>query len=156
MSSRFGTGSFPLHTDQAFKRRPPHYILLYHAPPVTSRGTTFMSLSAMDFTSNELECLRRGIWSVAAGASAFLSPILSSAEGMTAPLLRYDPCIMNPICPFALRAADAIARVVDSQVQTYIYTAGECLILDNWSTLHGRSSGADDDSERELRRISIA
>ena len=116
MTSRFGMGSFPLHTDQAFKRRPPHYILLYHAPPITSRGTTFVSLPAMEFTNEELEYLRRGVWSVATGNSTFLSPILSTFPNMTSPILRYDPCIMNPICPFARRAADAIARVILSLI----------------------------------------
>ena len=156
MTSRFGTGSFPLHTDQAFVRVPPRYVLLYSCTPQFSRGTELVRLSSLRWSSQDDQSFVRGVWSVDTGVTTFLTPLMTTSRNSHERIFRYDPCIMRPLCSLARRAAHALKVALESaSITTHTYTEGECLILDNWNSLHGRAPGSGDEGQRKLLRISV-
>ena len=74
MSARFGTGQCPFHTDQAYRRVPARFVLLWHRLPLSSRETCVSSFSPYSLQKDERDCLSRGIWKVHTGSSTFFSP----------------------------------------------------------------------------------
>jgi hypothetical protein len=155
MSSRFGMGAFPFHTDQAFMHDPARYILLYHRLPLSCRPTLAIRIDLRTLSLEEHDCFLRGVWRVATGSTAFYTSLLDERLISASFRLRYDPCIMNPVCSLAKKAATTLERIIRTKPLDHYYSERECLILDNWRTLHGRGIDTKDEGTRQLLRISV-
>jgi hypothetical protein len=155
MSSRFGTGAVPFHTDQAFMRDPARYVILYHRPPLSCRPTLAITIDPRTLSLEDHDCFLRGVWRVATGSTAFYTSLLDERQASAPFRLRYDPCIMNPVCSLAKKAAATLERIIRTKPLDHYYSERECLILDNWRTLHGRGIDTNDEGTRQLLRISI-
>lgn len=75
------------------------------------------------------------------------------------PYLRFDPyCMDRPETEEARSAMDYLIRAVDESLTGAALLPGECLFIDNYKAVHGRSSfkARFDGTDRWLKRINIA
>jgi L-asparagine oxygenase len=150
LTSRYGPGQFPYHTDGAHFRVVPRYLLLRLAAGSTSERATevFDLLSALD--ADDWALLRSEQWKFAAGRGAFLSPILSRTG------LRFDASIMRPAIPSRRLAADLVERKIAlAQPASIDWVKGVVAIIDNHRMLHARSLGTGMAETRVLERVLV-
>ena len=75
------------------------------------------------------------------------------------PYIRFDPyCIDRPEIEEARSAMDSLIRAIDENLRGVALLPGECLFIDNYKAVHGRSSfkARFDGTDRWLKRINIA
>ena len=75
------------------------------------------------------------------------------------PYVRFDPYSMDPPETEEARSAmDYLIRAVDETLAGVALLPGECLFIDNYKTVHGRSSfkARFDGTDRWLKRINVA
>ncbi len=75
------------------------------------------------------------------------------------PYLRFDPyCMDQPEAEEARLAMDYLIRAIDENLMGVALRPGECLFIDNYGAVHGRSSfqARFDGTDRWLKRINIA
>jgi hypothetical protein len=75
------------------------------------------------------------------------------------PYVRFDPyCMDRPEAEEARSAMDYLIRAIDENLTGVALVAGECLFIDNYKAVHGRSSfkARFDGTDRWLKRINIA
>ena len=75
------------------------------------------------------------------------------------PYVRFDPyCMDQPEAEEARSAMDYLIRAIDENLTSVALLPGECMFIDNYSTVHGRSSfkARFDGTDRWLKRINIA
>jgi len=75
------------------------------------------------------------------------------------PYVRFDPYSMDrPETEEARLAMDYLIRAIDEKLTGVALVPGECLFIDNYKAVHGRSSfkARFDGTDRWLKRINIA
>ena len=75
------------------------------------------------------------------------------------PYVRLDPyCMDRPETEFARSAMDYLTRAIDENLTGVALLPGECLFIDNYKAVHGRSSfkARFDGTDRWLKRITVA
>lgn len=154
LSSRFGLGRFPFHTDAAHWRTPPRYILLYCTNPGRSRRPTLLiDSAAFDLPSATERMLRRAVWK-AAHVAPFLCTVIDDRAG--AVQWRYDPGCMSPWSPAAFGARERVQDVIDQACMFAVdWTPGDLLLIDNWRMLHARGTAYTQDYDRKIARVLI-
>lgn len=148
LSSRYGLGELPPHTDGAHHVRPPDLVVL-QATRVSQRPTTLWRLPRFKLTAKQYESLHCGIFLVGEGRRSFYTHIVDGGGRV-----RFDPVCMRPIDPLARFASDWIAERASEAMPHFWSTTEESLLIDNHQTLHGRSN-VPPSEERELKRIMI-
>jgi alpha-ketoglutarate-dependent taurine dioxygenase len=75
------------------------------------------------------------------------------------PYVRFDPyCMDQPEDEETRSAMDYLIRAIDENLRGVALLPGECLFIDNYRAVHGRSSSKArfDGTDRWLKRINIA
>ncbi len=75
------------------------------------------------------------------------------------PYIRFDPyCMDRPETEEAQSAMDALIRAIDQNLTGVALLPGECLFIDNYKAVHGRSSfrARFDGTDRWLKRVNLA
>ena len=75
------------------------------------------------------------------------------------PYVRFDPyCMDSPDTEEARSAMDYLTRAIDEKLTGVALRPGECLFIDNYKAVHGRSSfkARFDGTDRWLKRITVA
>lgn len=75
------------------------------------------------------------------------------------PYVRFDPYSMDrPEGEEARSAVDHLTRAIDERLTGFALAPGECLFIDNYKAVHGRSPFAArfDGTDRWLKRINVA
>jgi Fe(II)/alpha-ketoglutarate-dependent arginine beta-hydroxylase len=75
------------------------------------------------------------------------------------PYVRFDPyCMDRPETEEARSAMDYLTRAIDEKLTGVALLPGECLFIDNYKAVHGRSSfkARFDGTDRWLKRINVA
>jgi Fe(II)/alpha-ketoglutarate-dependent arginine beta-hydroxylase len=75
------------------------------------------------------------------------------------PYVRFDPyCMDRPETEEALSAMDYLTRAINDNLMGVALLPGECLFIDNYKAVHGRSSfkARFDGTDRWLKRINVA
>ena len=75
LSSRYGMGAFPVHTEAAYLHKPPRFLLLYCVQPGRGGRTTIL-LDGAAISSRLPQVRRSGTWVVKAGRRPFLCDVL--------------------------------------------------------------------------------
>src|SRR5207302_499320 len=79
LSGLYGLNEFPFHSEGAYYRVPPRWVLLRLAQGARSdTATSLLDVRALDLPKELLNALHREIWIVAGKPGHFLSPILNS------------------------------------------------------------------------------
>lgn len=149
LASRFGFGSFPLHTDCAHWRVPCEYIVLQCVAPGRGRRPTLF-LDARDLES--------GVdWGAGVWSTGMLKPFLCSIrEQRTRSAWRFNPECMRPCSQRARKERDLMHELLAKRAPNeHQWDAGDLLVIDNWRVLHGRGAASVADPDRILVRALV-
>lgn len=154
LSSRYGTGAFPFHTDAAHWATPPAYVLLYCDSPGRGRRRTLVHDAWVWPLSAEERCaVLEGVWRV-----AYRRPFLATAgvRASDSLHLRFDPGCMRPYGRRADAALDAIIYNLNrGRIMDFEWQSGKLLVIDNRRCLHARSDAVEADGDRVMCRILV-
>lgn len=158
LSSRFGYGEFPLHTDGVGMPLPPSLILLRaKSEDCSMQPTRIASIEWPQESSKKHEVLTKTQMTVDIGTARFYSPVINRKTNNRPEFIRYNPC-----CMIAPRAAADFEETLDSLVQSanvqeIHWKTGTVIALHNWRVLHGRGNAANEKTigKRMLERCWI-
>lgn len=132
LSSRFGRGAFPFHTDGAHWRNPPKYLLL--CCEAVGPGEQPTLLKCVKMSEQERAVSQREPWTVFDGRRSFLTTLLCRTG-----TIRYDAACMSPAVPYG-QSVEVINRIVSSPADHHIHwEPRDLLIVANRRCLHGRA-----------------
>ena len=154
LSSRYGLGGFPFHTDAAHWRIPARYLVLYCVQPGSGGRPTLMKDSRVWLERDDLKyAATREIWK-----SGHARPQLCTVGIMIKDrfAVRFDEACMIPMTAAASRLRDKIRTCIESSpIINVVWAPGTVLILDNHRMLHARGTAVRPDTDRVLRRILV-
>lgn len=157
LSSRYGAGKFPLHTDLAYWQVPARYVLLRAPDESSSTCPTLLldfraHLKGQPFES----ALGKTLYLVANGRKSFLTTI-GGRVASGAVLLRFDRDCLRPTNRQSMATLDELeASLAACKIIEMAWSAHKVLIIDNWRMLHGRGDARDsNDRKRVLERILV-
>lgn len=160
MSAVHGLGPFPFHTDAAYMRLPPRYMLMrLAAGAVSDRATLLCPFSELPLSRDDIRLLRNDVWLVDGGRGPFYSTILNETVSRGGSILRLDPCCMRPAAPSFAKSFEVLSRAIERVTpHSVAWTPGRALLIDNWRVLHARASAVDATavSRRVLERVLIS
>jgi len=153
LSSRFGMGMFPFHTDTVFWGLPTRWVLLRAVSGDLDRPTHLQSFEDL-LQGLSTSTVRRSAWICDTGVSKRYSTLSFVHEGKEG--FRYDPNCMKP----ANNAARQIDEIIRQQCfgltgKSIKWIPNRVAIIDNWAWLHarGESSAPSESKSRTLQRI---
>jgi alpha-ketoglutarate-dependent taurine dioxygenase len=154
LSSRYGMGAFPVHTEAAYLGRPPRFLMLYCVEPGSGGRTTVLIDTAA--LSSRLPALGRpGTWVVKADRRPFLCHVLWR-RALDKVGVRYDRECLFPCGKAAQTEEETILDFISSSTPARItWASGQLLVIDNHRVLHGRGGSINDDRDRWLKRIMV-
>lgn len=146
----FGREEFPLHTDMAHWYVPPRYLLLRCVSPVKSVKTKVL-LSEVLFADIDLIDLERAVFRPRRRLDGRLTSLQLFENG----LYRWDPIFLVPITNVAVKLKLRIQEKLNSLTPNLIAlsTSHDCLIIDNWRALHGRTAVPESEMNRVVERV---
>ncbi len=141
LSSAYGIGEFPLHTDAAHWPIPPRLMLMLCVCDEQNRSTQLLpwDIVVSRLSASGRSAIMRASYLVRNGRrSHYCAMNLGSAA-----LIRLDSNCMTPATSDAVSLAaeleDTIPRLPRHSVR---WSAGMVLVVDNWRVLHGRDGGS--------------
>ncbi len=148
LSRRFGLQEFPAHTDCAYLRKPPRFILLrYVGEGEKVAPTIILSLNLGSLDQKELDFLQRSIWIVRGAKGKFYSKILD--RGM----LRYDSEVMSLVSDRENLMKQILAKANRQKIH---WEKNKVAIINNWTCLHFRPRISTFEKEiRILQRLNV-
>lgn len=147
----FGRSEYPLHTDLAHWRTPPRYIILR---AITGDAGVFTNLVGPSLIQDLLpkEVMTKAIFATRGSRSSQLLPLeVAPQEPFT---LRWDQIFISPKND-AAEVSASILRGTELSLKRKsicLRDCGDLLIIDNWRTLHGRSSVPEAARSRHIER----
>lgn len=151
LSSTYGDGAFPFHTDCAHWPRPPRYLVLYCVDPGSGGRETHLVSPSAAIDNDERRVLRRALWRVRGIRQPFLARVLDGVCGDE--FFRYDLECMAPIGNHS-KSTDLFSVLLgECPVQRIDWEPGKYLIVDNWKLLHARGPAQASDRDRLHWRI---
>jgi hypothetical protein len=153
-SGRYGFDRFPLHTDLAHHRRPPHYFMLRsergYADVVTHLidGLHLVGAVGASLLARALVQPRRS-----RSGERPLMPLFQPHDGETG-LLRWDEVYIRPASSAGKQAFAAITHYLatTTPMSVSLTEPGDTLIVDNWRMIHGRSAVPSHCADRVIER----
>jgi len=146
----YGLGQFPLHTDMAHWHVPPRYFLLRCMHPAPEVKT--LVLHSQDVFGDEDEItLRRALFRPRRRLDSRLTCLRLYENGRC----RWDPVFIVPITNCAVELRQRVLRRIESArtVELSLEDPLDCIVLDNWSALHGRTDVPSKCTHRILERV---
>ena len=155
-----------LHTETAFHPYRPDYVVLYCVRGDAAAATTYATLD--DLLRNlDSDCVKvllqkRFVTSIDLSFRAggepdqvVLTSVLHRSDyGLR---LRYDQQLMRGVDHVASAALVQVSRAIDKSVRSVTLEAGDALVLDNHTVVHGRSAFSPryDGTDRWLKRALV-
>lgn len=154
LSSRYGTGAFPFHTETAYWYRPTRFLVLHCVSPGSGlRPTLLIDSRSFRFSNRERQILANAAWKVAARKTFLCSVFRTSAEK---DCLRFDPECMVPFTNNAALARLVLLEQLEVCPRVSIaWEADDLLVIDNERMLHARGETKVPDLDRALRRVLV-
>lgn len=154
LSSRYGVGAFPFHTDTAHWAKPARYLILYCVHSGEGKRPTLLQDSrSWKLSLKQQNAVCREVWK-----TGFVNPSLCTVAKMTEARLsiRFDRDCMSPMTKEATSLKNWLIALIDITPTSEISWAPKCLlILDNHRMLHARGHSEIADEGRILKRILI-
>lgn len=152
---------FDLHTDCASSRHPPRYVFLHCVQPASKGGVSLLSSVAEKLNHLPLQLivdLKETVYRFGHG----MEPVLSEESGKTKirfnlyENVKYDINNMKRKDPRRWLILTQFLFFAKKFSSTVYLRRNQCLIIDNWRSLHGRSSFSTDSNRLLLRaRINL-
>jgi hypothetical protein len=151
LSANFGIGNFPFHTDGAYFKIPPRFIIMRYLNGIP-KPTPTVICDLNQLNSEDKGYLKHSIWKVKSRNNEFLSTILSDDETF----FRYDRCVMTPVISIKQNES-YFESMIDELPKTEInWTINKVVIINNWTTLHTRPKIKEQEvSNRTIQRIMV-
>lgn len=150
LSARHGLGAFPLHTEAAYWKTPPRYLILACVHPgAGARPTLLVDMRAVIGLRPTLtDGLRRARWLVDARPRFFANALAGA--------FRFDAACMRPCDGHAETVADELRETLDAVAPLAMdWRPGDVLAIDNWRFVHGRGASRERDPRRVLKRVLV-
>lgn len=146
----YGFGPFPLHTDMAHWHIPPRYFLLRCVQPAPEVVTTALH-SRLLFSGEDDLTLRRALFRPRRRIDGRLTCLRLHESGR----YRWDPVFIEPLNSIAVSLRERLSRRLEAlRVQELpLEDSSDCIILDNWSVLHGRTAVPKAGCHRKIERV---
>jgi hypothetical protein len=146
----YGHGPLPLHTDLAHWYRPPRYVLLRCISGTKSVATQLLNRRQLEAWIPP-SLMRRALFS----PRRRLEGKLFLLRMLTEECFRWDQLFLKPQNTAAHEVTERMQEITlklpaESVVLAHV---GQTLLIDNWSTLHGRSAVPATESGRMIDRI---
>lgn len=155
-SGTFGLGEFPLHTDYAHWDTPPRYLILRCLKGTSSVSTLLLPSSILfneadDYIVRAVLAPRRKH----PKQSICTMPAVFFRSGIMG--LRWDSLFLKAVNESAVKIGELVQSFSYRPVET-ISLSEPCdtLIIDNWRTLHGRSSVPPLGMNRIIERVYLS
>jgi alpha-ketoglutarate-dependent taurine dioxygenase len=156
-----------LHTEAAFHPHLPDYLLLLCLRGDENAGTTYALLSDVlkDIHIGIINILKKDLFETSVDESFRLNgekntlvrlPILTiDSNGQYK--MKYDRTVMSGITTEAQMALNIFNKAIERNKQTIFLNTGDLIIIDNATTVHGRTSfnAKYDGSDRWLKRVVV-
>jgi alpha-ketoglutarate-dependent taurine dioxygenase len=153
LSKVFGRGRFPFHTDMAHIPVPPKYVLLRSIGIDNSRKTFVMQVGEDALQNRWITALENDLWFVDGGRESFFTPIINTSIVRNRRVFRYDEEVMRPADRLDGESVRAMEQIKNHLPYVeFVLKTKECLIIDNWQTLHGRGAEPPK-SDRDTRKL---
>ncbi len=151
LSINFGIGDFPFHTDGAYFKTPPRYIIMRYLKG-TPNPTPTILCDLNKLNSDDKENLKNCIWKVKSRNNDFLSTILSDNETF----YRYDKCVMTPVVSKNQNGFYFESLIANLPKKEINWTINKAVIIDNWTNLHTRPKVNEQEiNYRMIQRIMV-
>jgi hypothetical protein len=152
-SGNFGMGDFPMHTDLAHWATPPRYLLLRCVEPGSSVFTTIHNIESL-LNGETPDRLRRALFRPRKRTNNCLG-LLPLYDGT---LYRWDSLFLVPVSASASQIKERMLSQIAQRQPTKISLskATDCLLVDNWRMLHGRSAVPASENNRIIDRIYLS
>ena len=154
LSSRYGLGAFPFHTDAAHWTTPPDYVMLFCKNPGRGgRCTQLVDTHNLTKDGAIRQALKSAVWT-----TGHLSPhfCVAAHEAIDGLQMRYDPACMTPAGPESHKLQQLLdLRIAESTRSTIPWVKGSLLVIDNKRMLHARGKASTADPDRVLVRVLI-
>jgi hypothetical protein len=154
LSSRFGRGSFPFHTDTAFWPIPSRYLVM-RVIGDQRRATTLLDFEDVlgKLSSRARNDVQRSVWRARRDGCAMYCSMSFAAGTLRG--WRFDADVMEPANASAKRAHEDVAHVIreSNPTATISWETTTCVVIDNWRLLHARGSAPPKEKARILFRI---
>lgn len=147
LSSRFGLGEFPLHTDGANGDDPPRYVVLASTLP---RAAATLVLDARG-PGGPLAGGERALFRVHGQRSCHYSRFRERRA--CGSMVRYNPATHTAVNDAAAAIEAALAASAAS-ADRIDWRSTRVAVIDNWACLHGRERVGDSDRGR-MRRLHV-
>lgn len=147
LTSRYGLGAFPLHTDGATSRVPFRHVVLGCERADVAAPTRLVRWNDLPLSADLLELLGQPVYLVRSGRASFLTLVVDHEW------VRFDGSCMAGQTISARKALRSIGQLLQDVPQHEVaWRPGDILILDNWRVLHGR---AEVQGARSLWRVMV-
>lgn len=154
LSSRYGAGGFPFHTDVAHWEEPARYVLLYCEQPGSgARPTHLQNTWVWTLSPDDKSAALTEVWK-----TGHLRPQLCTVGrlGSRGLALRFDEACMQPMTAGARKLRRTLVdQIRKCHVIDVNWTARMLLIIDNHRMLHARGRARQLDRDRVLKRALI-
>jgi L-asparagine oxygenase len=149
-SGIYKNGPFPFHTDLAHWYRPPRFVLL-RCIQASSNVTTYLLHSRKLIKPDEQWIVLRALFR----ARRRQDGRITCMRLLERDCFRWDPLFLLPINRLAVELRTLVLqRISESSAQSVVLnTPGDCLLVDNWRSLHGRSNVPRNSYHRMLERV---
>lgn len=154
LSSRYGLGAFPFHTDTAYWPTPARFILFHCVSPgAGDRPTILIDPRGWVLSESARRLLCNEVWRVTTRRPFHTTVGRQGEDGLC---VRFDEACMAPVTSGAMKALEIMREsIVTSRELSVRWRQGDLLVVDNQRLLHARGSAARPDEDRVLARILI-
>ncbi len=148
LSRTYGLNEFPAHTDGAYFRKQPKYILLRYVGELKKvTPTIIVDILNSNLDEDEKDFLKNAVYLVKGIYGSFYSNIYSNGK------FRYDKTIMKLIS----HKEDLMENIINKSKKIFFeWKQNKVLVLNNWNYLHLRPKTKDiENKQRLLQRLTI-
>jgi alpha-ketoglutarate-dependent taurine dioxygenase len=156
-STRFGSATFPFHTDMAYFFQPPRFLILRSAGELPSdRPTALLDMEKANLNEKHKFVLETEEWLIQSGRSKFKASYRQFDAEHEMFFYRVDPVCMKAVenPSYSDQMIQKIAAT--AEIQEVFWTPGTAVVIDNWRLLHGRGLGSGQpEPDRILERVLV-
>ena len=154
LSSRYGLGSFPFHTDVAHWSEPARFVILYcESPGRGKRPTHLQDFRTWDLGLEGKRALLRDVWKTGHFRPQLCT--IGKINGIDL-ALRFDEGCMKPMTASAWKLRKfLLIQIHASPIIDVKWTVGKMLIIDNHRVLHSRGRAYFPDPDRAIKRVLV-
>lgn len=149
-SGNYGLGAFPFHTDMAHWYSPPRFFILRCIHPAPDVKTLILDFRPIIESMDKIT-LARALFRPRRNLEGQISMLKICEKG----LFRWDSLFLSEVNNAAKELKNEILKSISngSPSEAELLSRTECLIIDNWRVLHGRTEVSEQSKDRIIERI---